>query len=227
MKNLSYALPLAAKVLEGWQGKQTPLIAMLKALGGHFGMYRVTSRLAGGPFGLFSESENLLNSSWTGGWKDPWIKRCVQLQSWSMVGYYPLEHAVWAGIVAPNYFKFNVNRLVQVSCLFWSTWLLIDFFATYRRFKELDRMEEQLRKDGELDSRNRAILHKSRLALKLHLARVAMFLPNALHWCLPSNHRYSLPLWLVDVFGLGEGLVGTYTFASGLSISRPAISREA
>eukprot|EP00961_Rhodomonas_salina_P001260 17666-Rhodomonas_salina.2 len=64
MKNLSYALPLAATYLERRQVGDSPLPEALKQMGSWFSMYRVGTRLAAGPFGLPAEIENLINHSW-------------------------------------------------------------------------------------------------------------------------------------------------------------------
>jgi hypothetical protein len=78
-------------------------------------------------------AENLLTDSWDGCWHNPIIRRCVRLQSWAMIVYYPMEHAAWAATLAPNLFKplFDVDRLWRVSCYFWVIWLLLDVLGQF------------------------------------------------------------------------------------------------
>ena len=80
------------------------------------------------------DAENLLTDSWYGGWHDAVIRRCVRLQSWCMMAYYPMEHLAWAATLAPKLFpSLNVDKVWRVSCYFWVFWLLLDVMGEFRR----------------------------------------------------------------------------------------------
>jgi hypothetical protein len=59
-------------------------------------------------------------------------------------------------------------------------WLLTDLWCVTRRRREL---------------RN----------LNYHVLRLLLFIPNAIHWTLPSGHRLALPRMAVEIFGFAEG----------------------
>ena len=106
-------------------------------------------------------------------------------------------------------------------------WLLIDFYATAKRFDELRAIERRLAKEGRLTAQARAVLAHKRVNLRLYLLRLFLWFPNAVHWCLPSGHPRALPTWLVQLLGLAEGLVGTYTLAAGRGIGCPTLPSTA
>ncbi|KAJ1490481.1 hypothetical protein T484DRAFT_3331763 [Baffinella frigidus] len=139
-----------------------------------------------------------------------------------MLAYYPLEHLCWANAVAPKLFSINAELCSRVSCVFWTLWIVTDLFCVWRRFRELRRLEDKLRKDGSLTPSMQAAILRSRKALQFHTLRLLLFLPNAIHWTLPSGHRWGMPGTAVQVLGLAEGLVGTYTLAQGFSVANPA-----
>jgi len=220
MKIASYLLPLVAQTCPH---RLQTLKEALKLFGSHFSMYRVTTRLGGSPFGLPSELDNIINSSWVGGWKDNVIRRCVILQSYTMLGYYPLEHAVWAGTIAPKLFPLDVATLSRLSCVFWVLWIVIDIYATHRRWQELKRMETKLKMNGSLTANNKAKIERSRRSLIRYTLRLVLYLPNAIHWTLDEKSKFALADWMVNALGLAEAVLGTYTYVNGDSISRPKI----
>mmetsp|Transcript_70311 Transcript_70311/g.103014 ORF Transcript_70311/g.103014 Transcript_70311/m.103014 type:complete len:275 (-) Transcript_70311:42-866(-) len=224
VKLVSYALPLAAQALRRLQRRDSALAEGLAAIGGHFGMYRVSTRWCGGHFGLPAESANLLTDSWDGGWHAPLIRQCVRLQSWSMIAYYPMEHLAWTATLAPKLFpRLDVKKLSRVSCYFWVFWLLLDILATSLRFRELAMIEKHLTRGGLLSSAHQIALKRSRESLRRYIARILLYLPNALHWTLVDASRWRLPGTVVNILGLSEGLVGSYAFINQDSTSRPKI----
>ncbi len=90
----------------------------------------------------------------------------------------------------------NLERTgVQISCIFWVFWILIDIYATFLRFRELDRMEAELPRNpagGEAAAaaaRDRAAIAAKRQNLWLYMVRLLFWLPNAVHWSLPPGTR--------------------------------------
>ena len=83
--------------------------------------------------------------------------------------------------------------MFQISCIFWVLWILIDIYATVLRLRELARMEAALPRapaGGEAAAaaaRDRAAISAKRLNLWLYMARLAFWLPNAVHWSLPPG----------------------------------------
>mmetsp|Transcript_43113 Transcript_43113/g.136217 ORF Transcript_43113/g.136217 Transcript_43113/m.136217 type:complete len:143 (+) Transcript_43113:417-845(+) len=140
-----------------------------------------------------------------------------------MLGYYPLEHAVWAGTIAPKLFPLDVATLSRLSCVFWVLWIVIDIYATHRRWQELKRMETKLKMNGSLTANNKAKIERSRRSLIRYTLRLVLYLPNAIHWTLDEKSKFALADWMVNALGLAEAVLGTYTYVNGDSISRPKI----
>lgn len=84
-------------------------------------------------------------------------------------------------------------------------WLLTDLWCVTRRRRELRNLKEKLRKDGELTEKRERSIRQCNTALNYHVLRLLLFIPNAIHWTLPSGHRLALPRMAVEIFGFAEG----------------------
>ena len=54
-----------------------------------------------------------------------------------MLAYYPLEHLAYAGWKVPKLVKVNANKMSAISCVFWTTYIIGDFWASHLKWNEL------------------------------------------------------------------------------------------
>ena len=161
-------------------------------------------------YGLLQSLEGYRSGSWAGGtWDDPLIAKIAKyLMAGSMLIYYPLEHVAYAGWQMPKLVKVNANKFSAISCVFWTTYIVGDFWASCLKWKELKTKLGDLRevlvgkkrdddKEAVVDLVNeeRTILSKMR-NIKLQLIRCLLFILPAINW--------SLPNWATDPL-LNEG----------------------
>ena len=90
-------------------------------------------------FGFFQSLEGYRSGSWAGGsWDNPQIAKIAKyLLCGSMMAYYPLEHLAYAGWKVPKLVKVNANKMSAISCVFWTTYIVGDFWASHLKWKEL------------------------------------------------------------------------------------------
>mmetsp|Transcript_14074 Transcript_14074/g.30567 ORF Transcript_14074/g.30567 Transcript_14074/m.30567 type:complete len:323 (-) Transcript_14074:259-1227(-) len=178
----------------------------LRALYGEISFTRYVLRF----YGLLSSLEGYRSGSWAGGtWDDPVIAKVAKyLMAGSMLVYYPLEHAAYAGWKMPSLARrVDANKMSAISCVFWTSYIVGDFWASFLKWKELRRKLGHLRevlagrkKDDDkgaltdLPKEEHTMLSKIR-HVKLQMLRCLLFILPAINW--------SLPNWATDPL-LGE-----------------------
>eukprot|EP00804_Cyclotella_cryptica_P010617 CCRYP_015185-RB/>CCRYP_015185-RB protein AED:0.43 eAED:0.45 QI:0/0/0/1/0/0.33/3/0/275 len=148
--------------------------------------------------------EGYLSGSWAGGtWDNPLIAKVAKyIMAGSMMFYYPLEHVAYAGWQMPNLVTIDANRISAISCCFWTTYIVGDFWVSCLKWAELRKklfnLGEMLvgkkqadDKDavGEILEEQQSILKKIR-HVKLQALRSLLFILPAVNW--------SLPKWATD-----------------------------
>lgn len=119
----------------------------------------------------------------------------------SMLLYYPLEHVAYAGWQLPTLSKFsrvNANKISALSCVFWTTFIIGDFWASCLKWSELKKKLNDLGrllavkkrdddKDGmmEVEQEQHAVAKRIRLA-KLQAIRCLLFILPSVNWSLPN-----------------------------------------
>ena len=125
----------------------------LKALGSQISMARYVTRLTG----LLESLEALHNDSWAYVDDTDHIKSIVKWQAYSMVLYYPLEHASWLGWSAGPRFipSLNPDKYSRHSCVLWTLYVLLNIYANYIRYRNCEAQLKLLNKNGNLTKINR------------------------------------------------------------------------
>jgi hypothetical protein len=155
-------------------------------------------------YGFFQSLEGYLSGSWAGGsWDNPLIAKIAKyIMAGSMMFYYPLEHVAYAGWQMPNLVRVDANRISAISCCFWTTYIVGDFWVSCLKWAELRKKLFNLGellvgkkqaddKDavGEILQEQQSILKKIR-HVKLQALRSLLFILPAVNW--------SLPKWATD-----------------------------
>lgn len=96
-------------------------------------MVRYALRLFGLPMSL----EAVRTGSWYSGWKDRYIVLLGKIMSWTMVFYYPYEHAAYFHWIAPKLVKADAERCTAISCRFWLAYVCADLVSSVLKIKEL------------------------------------------------------------------------------------------
>jgi hypothetical protein len=155
-------------------------------------------------YGLLQALEGYLSGSWAGGdWDNPLIGRIAKyIMAGSMMFYYPLEHVAYAGWQMPNLVRVDANRFSAISCCFWTTYIVGDFWASCLKWAEL---KKKLLNLGELltgkkgnDDKEAVVeilqeqqtLRNKIRHFKLQALRSLLFILPAINW--------SLPKWATD-----------------------------
>ncbi|KAF0757954.1 hypothetical protein AaE_004094 [Aphanomyces astaci] len=94
-KSIGYGFAFLARVIELYANKSTRHSQGLSAVAGQIAYARYVTRFTG----VFECLEALKNGSWVGTDDNDHLKCVVTLQVYSMLLYYPLEHASFVGFV--------------------------------------------------------------------------------------------------------------------------------
>lgn len=155
-------------------------------------------------YGFLQSLEGYLSGSWAGGtWENPLIAKIAKyIMAGSMMFYYPLEHVAYAGWQMPNLVTIDANRISAISCCFWTTYIVGDFWVSCLKWAELRRnlfnlgeilvgKKQADDKDavGEILEEQQSIIKKIR-HVKLQALRSLLFILPAVNW--------SLPKWATD-----------------------------
>lgn len=151
-------------------------------------------------FGFLQSLEGYRSGSWAGGtWKDARVGKIAKyLMAGSMLFYYPLEHVAYAGWKMPRSVRVDANRVSAASCIFWTSYIVGDFWASCLKWKELKanlrglrevltgvkRRDDKIAMAAVLDE-EQVILKKIR-HIKLQLLRCLLFILPAINWSLPN-----------------------------------------
>jgi hypothetical protein len=206
------------------------LSASLRKLYNEMSMTRYALRF----YGFFPAFEGYLNGSWDGGnWDNPMIAKLAKyVMAGSMLFYYPLEHIAYAGWQMPKLSLVrgvDANRVSAVSCVFWTMYIVGDFWASCLKWQELKKKLSDL---GELLSGKKAtndkeaveevlqqqqsLLNKIR-HVKLQVLRSLLFILPAINWSLPNwatNPLLSEPV--VNGLMLTEAYTSVYQSLRGM-----------
>ncbi|KAM0747035.1 hypothetical protein T439DRAFT_329299 [Meredithblackwellia eburnea MCA 4105] len=137
------------------------------------------------------------------------------LQGWSMLLYYPMEHAYYlAGKGVFPISAANINTLALWSCRFWAAYVALQFAHIKRSYDLLKNSKKALEltsstKEGQVSdiAAEKTRIAKAEQALWTDLLVQCGYLPLTMHWSLPNG---LLPdqVWV--------GLFGTLSAACGL-----------
>ena len=171
----------------------------LRKLSGEVSFTRYVLRF----YGFFQSLEGYRSGSWAGGtWDNPKIAKIAKyLMAGSMLFYYPLEHVAYAGWQLPTLSRFsrdNANKISALSCVFWTTYIIGDFWASCLKWNELKKKLKDLgrslalkkRDDDkvgmeEVEKEQRTIAKSIRL-VRLQVIRSLLFILPAVNWSLPN-----------------------------------------
>lgn len=180
------------------QHKET-LSPALQKLSGEVSFTRYVLRF----YGFFQSLEGYRSGSWAGGsWDNPKIAKIAKyLMAGSMLFYYPLEHVAYAGWQLPTLSKFsrdNANKMSALSCVFWTTYIIGDFWASCLKWNELKKKLNDLgrllaikkRDDDkagmmEVEKEQHAVAKRIRI-VKLQVVRCLLFILPSVNWSLPN-----------------------------------------
>ena len=182
----------------------------------HLYMARYANRL----FGIPSCIEGIRSGSW-GDWGSDYDNSCVskstriklgKFMAWSMLFYYPLEHAAYAHWVAPKVFRVNAEKLSAWSCRFWALYVIGDIAQSLLKLKVIyqkcSKLEYDLNKGegGDNIMMNERVhpWEKKKVIEYLQLLRNSLYMLPLINW--------SLPNWESDPW-LGESLVNSLCFS--------------
>lgn len=176
------------------QAKKGSLSPCLRKLYSELSMSRYVVRF----YGFFQSLEGYRSGSWAGGpWGNALIPKITKyLMAGSMLCYYPLEHVAYAGWKMPELVRVNANKVSALSCFFWTTFIVGDFWASCLKLNELKTSLVELRKsmaeERKNDEKNDTSPHKENDLLnkmshiKLQIIRCLLFILPAINWSLPN-----------------------------------------
>ncbi|KAL8278775.1 hypothetical protein RQP46_008844 [Phenoliferia psychrophenolica] len=135
--------------------------------------------------------------------KDKKLARIEWLQGWSMLIYYPMEHAYYlAGKGVFDISTDNVNALAIWSCRFWATYVVLQFAHIRRSYTLLAEARRSLStsssskllsadkvtsSDVADEKRELARIEKTGESLKNDLLVQVGYLPLTMHWFVPRK----------------------------------------
>ncbi|RHY07556.1 hypothetical protein DYB25_009404 [Aphanomyces astaci] len=160
-KSIGYGFAFLARVIELYANKSTRHSQGLSAVAGQIAYARYVTRFTG----VFECLEALKNGSWVGTDDNDHLKCVVTLQVYSMLLYYPLEHASFVGFV--------LNLLAEQE-----RQLLAKMSLTSERER----------------TAKLASLEHNRQNIRINQFRNMMYLPLCIHWStekgiLPGTHQ--------------------------------------
>mmetsp|Transcript_1647 Transcript_1647/g.4149 ORF Transcript_1647/g.4149 Transcript_1647/m.4149 type:complete len:221 (+) Transcript_1647:2-664(+) len=171
----------------------------LRKLYGEISMTRYVLRF----YGFLQSLEGYRSGSWAGGkWDNALIGRIAKyVMAGGMLCYYPLEHIAYAGWKMPGMVPRGLrdaNRVSAISCIFWTSYIVGDFWVSCLKWKELrtklgdlgGMLKGKKRSDdkdavSDLLKEETALRKKIRL-VKLQLVRCLLFILPAINWSLPN-----------------------------------------
>lgn len=116
----------------------------LRKLYTHFSFVRYALRL----YGLPASLEAAKSGSWGGEgyrYKDGRIGVLGKIMAWSMVVYYPLEHAAYIQWMAPGISKSkSAAKLSAYSCQAWLVYIVAEVVQSALKLKEMHQQRKQL-----------------------------------------------------------------------------------
>lgn len=125
-------------------------------------------------------------------------KLAKYLMAGSMMCYYPLEYVAYAGWQMPKLARVDANKVSAISCIFWTTYIIGDFWVSCLKWKELRKNLLNLRellagrkRDDDkkavvdLVAEETAMLKKLR-HIKLQVLRCLLFILPSVNWSLPN-----------------------------------------
>ncbi|KAF0682451.1 Aste57867_25403 [Aphanomyces stellatus] len=208
-KSIGYGFAFLARVIELYAKKPTRHSQGLSAVAGQIAYARYVTRFTG----VFECLEALKNGSWVSAGDDEHLKKIVTLQVYSMLLYYPLEHASFVGFVAPKWIPMDAGKLSRQSCMAWGAYVALDMYAIHKRLEMLNEQERQLSgkqveglSDDEHAARHAAIDNK-RWNLHVNQLRNMLFLPLCIHW---STEQGIMPEVVTQFLAFSEAVIGTW-----------------
>ncbi|KAL7529603.1 hypothetical protein ACHAXR_003047 [Thalassiosira sp. AJA248-18] len=178
------------------QSTHSNLSPSLRKLYNEVGMARYVLRF----YGFLQSLEGYRSGSWAGGtWDNPRIAKIAKyLMAGSMLFYYPLEHVAYAGWQMPKLVRVNANKVSAISCVFWTTYIVGDFWVSCLKWKDLKAklggLREVLVKSkrdddklavADLSREEQTLVNKIR-HIKVQLVRCLLFILPAINWSLPN-----------------------------------------
>jgi len=143
-------------------------------------------------------------------WKDTRISKISKVMAWSMVFYYPLEHAAAIKWNMPKYFqRIDANKFSAWSCRCWLVYILGDLISSYLKLHELEQKRIDMKhteNPGEMDE-----IEKSITINRLQVLRNVFYLPPCISW---SRNDWATSPWLsenwVNGLSLAEAITNIY-----------------
>jgi hypothetical protein len=143
-------------------------------------------------------------------WKDTRISKISKIMAWSMVFYYPLEHAAAIKWNMPKYFqRIDANKFSAWSCRCWLVYILGDLISSYLKLHELEQKRIDMKhteNPGEMDE-----IEKSITINRLQVLRNVFYLPPCISW---SRNDWATSPWLsenwVNGLSLAEAITNIY-----------------
>jgi len=202
--NLTFTADQGLKVLQWstWaisyatQANKGSLSPGLRKLYGELSMTRYVLRF----YGFFQSVEAYRSGSWAGGpWGNALIPKITKyLMAGSMLCYYPLEHVAYAGWKMPELVRVNANKVSAMSCVFWTAFIVGDFWASCLKLNEMKTSLVELRRSMAEERKNdeketvdtfppkeNELLNKMS-HIKLQIIRCLLFILPAINWSLPN-----------------------------------------
>jgi len=187
-------------------------------------MARYVNRFCGGSCGILQETENLVNLSWLGKWKDKQLPFLLRLSSGSMIGYYYYEIASWLAWKAPKLFgHLDGDLMMRKSCMCWAVWCAVELYSIIRKHSELQRIADS--RAANSDSSKQKV-KASRRGLYITFVRYLIFLVQAVGWSLKPSHPLYLSPRTQNMLGLAEALIGYWQSWNGKWASYPALKQK-
>ncbi|KAG7401533.1 hypothetical protein PHYBOEH_000591 [Phytophthora boehmeriae] len=179
----------------------------LKAIASNISTARYVIRFTGG----FETYSAWKNGSWCYGDDDAFVRRLVNLQTLSMLAYYPLEHVSYVGFVAPKLLNVDAMKFSRTSCRIWGIFILLDIYANTLRIQALTAKEKQVKEQADLSDEERgsqlATIQARRRELYYVQLRNFFYFGPCVHWSLENG---LLPQPLVSFSCAAEAVVGLW-----------------
>jgi hypothetical protein len=143
-------------------------------------------------------------------WKDVRIQKLSKIMAWSMVFYYPLEHAAAIKWNMPKFFqRVDANIFSAWSCRCWLVYILGDLISSYLKVRELEHASNE--ENHSQDTKELDVIQKSIVMNRLQLLRNILYLPPCISW---SRNDWATNPWLsenwVNGLSLAEAITNIY-----------------